>query len=62
MHVHGTRWEPEPRCTGCGHRVMHLGRAPRETRTLPAVLWPFEIAARIEALLRGRLTRSGRLP
>jgi len=62
-HVHGAaRWKPEPRCAGCGHRVMREGIPPRQTRELPAVLWPFEVAGRIEARIRGRLARTGRLP
>ena len=35
-HVHGAaRWKPEPRCAGCGHRVMREGIPPRQTRELP---------------------------
>jgi hypothetical protein len=67
-HVHlSSRWHAEPRCTGCGHRVMHEGARPAGTReflrspwTWPLVL--FEITGRIEARIRGRLNRTGRLP
>lgn len=56
-------WTAAPRCTSCGHRQADAaGRAPRQTRELPAVLWPFEIAGRIEARIRGRLSQKGRLP
>lgn len=56
-------WNPAPRCAGCGHRQADsLNRPPARTRELPAVLWPFEIASRIEARLRGRLARRGKLP
>lgn len=57
-----TWWIPAPRCFGCGHRVPGPDEtAPRQTRELPAVLWPFELAARGEARLRGYLIRKGRL-
>lgn len=62
MHVHVSRWHAEPRCTGCGHRVMREGVRPRQTSELPWVLWPFEIAGRIEAVVRGRLAKRGKLP
>ena len=56
-------WTAAPRCTGCGHRQADAnGTPPRQTRELPAVLWPFEVAGRIEARIRGRLARTGRLP
>jgi hypothetical protein len=58
-------WTAAPRCTGphCGHRQAAApGQPPRQTRELPAVLWPFEIAGRIEARVRGWLARAGRLP
>ena len=67
MHHHegrpcdGSVWEPEPRCTRTAHRIARDGTEPRETRSLPWPLWLFEIAARGEALLRGRLARNGRL-
>jgi len=55
-------WVPDARCTACGHRTGNCsGDAPRQTRELPAILWPFEIAGRLEARIRGRLARKGRL-
>jgi hypothetical protein len=54
-------WNPEPRCVRCGHRVPRDGARPRRTRDLPVVLWPFELAARAEAVIRGSLLRKGKL-
>jgi hypothetical protein len=52
----GCAWQPEPRCTRTGHRVARDGVPPRQTRELPALLWPFEVAGRLEARLRRRYT------
>jgi hypothetical protein len=55
-------WNPDARCTGCGHRTVTChGDPPGQTRALPAILWPFEIGGRAEARLRGYLARKGRL-
>jgi hypothetical protein len=38
------------RCIVCGHRVRNTGGSPvRETRTLPARLWPWELIGRWRA-------------
>ena len=58
----GEVWFAEGRCVKAAHRIETAGRAPCQTRSLPPVLWPFEIAGRIEARLRGWLHRNGRLP
>jgi hypothetical protein len=58
-HDHGPDciWQPEPRCTKTGHRAGGPGTEPAQTRTLPPLLWPFEIAGRLEARLRRRYRR-----
>jgi hypothetical protein len=67
-HFHDTErctsavWHPEKRCTRTAHRIATLGCVPRQTRELPVILWPFELSSRIEARIRGRLHRTGRLP
>lgn len=67
-HVHlSPRWCAEPRCTGCGHRVMREGTRPARTREYLRSPWtwpliPFELASRTEARIRGYLARKGRLP
>ena len=49
-------WAADARCTRCGHRTFtRWDGIPAPTRELPAILWPFELAARIEARLRGWL-------
>ena len=61
-------WTAAPRCTGCGHRQADAnGTPPRQTREYlrSPWTWPltaFEVAGRIEARIRGRLARTGRLP
>jgi len=55
-------WNPDMRCMGCSHRVATLfGDEPTETRQLNPVLWPFEVAGRAEAIVRGWLIRHRRL-
>lgn len=54
-HCHSAPWKPDTRCTGCGHRIASSGNGPCRTRELPVLLWPFELAARIEARLRRKL-------
>jgi hypothetical protein len=60
---HSDPGHQDRRCTWCGHRraFTEADPEPRQTRELPAVLWPFEIAGRIEAVLRGYLARKGKL-
>jgi hypothetical protein len=59
-HEHGPdcAWQPEPRCTRTGHRIARDGVPPRQTRELPVLLWPFELAGRIEARLRQRYMKT----
>lgn len=59
---HAETVQGAPRCTQCGHRQPCCGEPPEATRELPAVLWPFEISGRAEAVIRGHLIRKGRLP
>ncbi len=61
VHPDSLRWRPDDRCTACTHRTGRDSRAARQTRELPVILWPFEVAGRIEARIRGRLARRGRL-
>ena len=57
---HVPYWNPDARCTGCGHRTFtRWDGIPAATRELPVILWPFELAARAEARLRGLLARKG---
>jgi hypothetical protein len=62
-HEHQTWfWNADARCTDCGHRTYtSFGEPVRNTRELPAILWPFELTARLEARIRGHLARRGRL-
>jgi hypothetical protein len=53
-------WVPDWRSTRTGHRTGP--EPPGQTRDLPVILWPFEVISRIEARVRGRLDRAGRLP
>jgi hypothetical protein len=55
-----TIWVPDWRITGNGHRAGP--EPPVATRELPVILWPFELTGRLEARIRGRLDRTGRLP
>jgi hypothetical protein len=59
---HVTAVQGAPRCTWCGHRQPCCGEPPAATRDLPPVLWPFELAGRAEAIVRGHLIRRGKLP
>jgi hypothetical protein len=51
-------WKPDHRLYSTGHRFRtYYGLEPEQTRELHPVLWPFELAGRAEARIRGMLIR-----